>query len=94
MGMVPNICGIPSLGDRKCWICGRLSQLFGIFICKGIENMDLDLETITMRFTMPKISLPCPCVSCLVVDLGARTKCRHFSKLYANNCVWKNVKLK
>ena len=33
-----------------------------------------------------------PCVSCIVVDLGARTKCRYFSKLYANNCVWKNVK--
>ena len=30
-----------------------------------------------------------PCVSCLVVDLGARIKCRYFSKLYANNCVWK-----
>ena len=35
-----------------------------------------------------------PCVSCIVVDLGARTKCRYFSKLYANNCVWKNVKIK
>ena len=35
-----------------------------------------------------------PCVSCLVVDPGARTKCRYFSKLYANNYVWKNVKNK
>ena len=34
-----------------------------------------------------------PCVSCIVVDLGARTKCRYFSKLYANNCVWKNIKI-
>ena len=33
-----------------------------------------------------------PCVSCLVVNLGVRTKCRYFYKLYANNCVWKNVK--
>ena len=28
-----------------------------------------------------------PCVSCIVVDLGVRTKCRYFSKLHANNCV-------
>ena len=55
--------------------------------------MDLDLATITMQFTMPK-SVICMTVSCLVVDLGVRTKCRHFSKLYANNCVWKNVKIK
>ena len=41
-----------------------------------------------------KICCPHPCVSCLVVDLGARTKCGHFSKLYANNYVWKNVKIK
>ena len=35
-----------------------------------------------------------PCVSCLVMTLGTKTKCRYFSKLYANNCVWKNVKIK
>ena len=34
-----------------------------------------------------------PHVSCIVVDLGVRTKCRYFCKLYANNCVWKNVKI-
>ena len=34
-----------------------------------------------------------PHVSCIVVDLGTRTKCRYFSKLYANNCVWKNIKI-
>ena len=33
-----------------------------------------------------------PCVSCIVVDLGVRTKCMYFSKLYANNCVWKKCK--
>ena len=57
MGMVPNIAniwGIPLVGDRKCWICGRLSQLFGVFICKSIENMDLDLATVVMWFIMPK----------------------------------------
>ena len=57
MEMVPNIAniwGIPSFGDRKCWICGRLSQLFGVFACKSIENMDLDLATVAMWFTMPK----------------------------------------
>ena len=36
----------------------------------------------------------CVHVSCIVVDLGARTKCRYFFKLYANNCVWKNIKIK
>ena len=57
MGKVPNIAniwGIPLFGDRKCWICGRLSQLFRIFACKSRENMDLDLATIAMQFNMPK----------------------------------------
>ena len=35
-----------------------------------------------------------PCVSCPVVNLDVRTKSRYFSKLYANNCVWKNIKNK
>ena len=58
MEMVPNIVniwGIPLFADRKCWICGRLSQLFGVFACKSIENRDLDLATIAMWFTMPKL---------------------------------------
>ena len=33
-----------------------------------------------------------PCVSCIVVGLGARTKCRYFSKLHANNCVLEKCK--
>ena len=41
-----------------------------------------------------KICHPRPCVSCLVAEFGVRTKCGHFSKLYANNYVWKNVKIK
>ena len=67
MEMVPNIAniwGIPLVGDRKCWICGRLSQLFRVFTCKSIENMDLDLATIAMRFTMPKLVI---CVHAWVV---------------------------
>ena len=58
MEMVPNIAnirGIPMVGDRKCWICGGLSELFGVFACRSIENMDLDLAIIVMRFTMPKL---------------------------------------
>ena len=51
---IANIWGIPSFGDSKCWICGRLSQLFGIFACKSRETMDLDLATIMMQFIMPK----------------------------------------
>ena len=57
MGTILNIAdiwGIPLFGDRKCWICGRLSWLFGIFTCKSRENMDLDLATIAMWFNMPK----------------------------------------
>ena len=63
MEMVPNIAniwGIPLVGDRKCWICGRLSQLFGVFACKSVENMDLDLATIEMRYTMPKFVVYVP----------------------------------
>ena len=90
---IVNIWDIPLDGDRKCWICGRLSQLFRVFACKSIENMDLDWQPLQC-IHYAKISHPCPCMSCLVVNLGARIKCRHFSKLYANNCVWKNVKIK
>ena len=28
-----------------------------------------------------------------MIVLGATTKCRHFSKLYANNCIWKSGKI-
>ena len=52
---IVNIWVIPLVGDRKCWICGRLSQLFGVFTYKSMENMDLDLATVTMWFTMPKL---------------------------------------
>ena len=52
---IVNIWDIPLVGDRKCWICGRLSQLFGVFACNSIENMDLDLATIAMPFTMQKL---------------------------------------
>ena len=41
-----------------------------------------------------KMCCPHPCVSCLVVNFDARTKSRHFSKLYANNCVWQKCKNK
>ena len=51
---IMNIWGIPLVGDRKCCICGRLSQLFGVFVCMDKENMGLDLATVVMRFTMPK----------------------------------------
>ena len=57
MGKVPNIVniwGIPLVSDRKCWIQGRLSRLFGIFTCKTRENMDLDFATVVMQFNMPK----------------------------------------
>ena len=52
---IVNIQGIPLVGDRVCCICGRLSQFFGIFICNDRENMVLDLATVAMQFTMPKI---------------------------------------
>ena len=51
---IVNIWGIPSFDDSRYWICGRLSQLFGIFACKSRENIDLDLATIAMQFNMPK----------------------------------------
>ena len=41
-----------------------------------------------------KIVVSHPCVSCIVVDLGARTKYRYFSKLYANNYVLEKYKNK
>ena len=40
-----------------------------------------------------KIVVLRPCVSCTVVDLGARTKCRYFSKLCANNRVLEKYKI-
>ena len=58
MEMVPNIVniwGIPMVGDRKCCICGRLSQLFGVFTCKNRKNMDLGLVPTVMWLTMPKL---------------------------------------
>ena len=91
---IVNIWSIPLVGDKICCICGRLSQLFGIFICKDRENMVFRLGNCRNEVHYAKICCPHPCVSCLVVDLGARTKCGHFSKLYANNYVWKNVKIK
>ena len=53
---IANIQGIPSFGDCRCWICGRLSRLFRIFTCKSRENMDLDLATIAMQFNMLLLS--------------------------------------
>ena len=41
-----------------------------------------------------KICRSHPCVSCTVVDLGVRTKCRYFSELHANNCVLEKYKNK
>ena len=51
---IANIWGIPLFGDRKCWICGKLSPLFGICACKSRENMDDNMATIIMQFNMPK----------------------------------------
>ena len=66
-----------------------------IFICKDKENMGLDLAPDRHNVVhYAKICHPCPCMSCLVAEIGARTKCGHFSKLYANNYVSKNVKIK
>ena len=31
---IVNIRVIPLVGDRSCCICGRLSRLFGLLICK------------------------------------------------------------
>ena len=75
---IKNIWGIPLFGGRKCWICGRLSQLFGIFTCKSRENMDLDCSNHHHVVQHAKIRCLHPCVSCLVMNLGTRTKCRHF----------------
>ena len=91
---IANIQGIPLVGDRKCWICGRLSRLFEVFACKSIENMDLDLTTITMWFTMPKLVVH---IHVWVVSwwiLVREPSVGIFPKLYANNCVWKKCKNK
>ena len=64
----------------------------GYFPVRVENDVNLDLATVTMWFNMPKSNVCVHVWSCLVMDLGIRTKCRHFSKLYANNCVWKNVK--